>query len=113
MPRYSHTLDLTPLLPYLQSKGTDDGSTRPTYMAADIPKELSRQPLSMLDAQQRKTTLLTFLVKGLLLAMEEHPIMRSRVKEQGDERWLEVARDASVGVAVSGQCDAHFSFQNG
>ena len=46
--------------------------------------------------------LLSFLVKGLLLALEVHPIMRSRVKFSGDEKWLEVGRDGVVGVAVSG-----------
>jgi 2-oxoisovalerate dehydrogenase E2 component (dihydrolipoyl transacylase) len=46
--------------------------------------------------------LLSFLVKGLLLALEVHPIMRSRVKFRGDEKWLEVGRDGVVGVAVSG-----------
>lgn len=46
--------------------------------------------------------LLSFLVKGLLLALEVHPIMRSRVKFGGDEKWLEVGRDGVVGVAVSG-----------
>ena len=46
--------------------------------------------------------LLSFLIKGLLLALEVHPIMRSRVKFSGDEKWLEVGRDGVVGVAVSG-----------
>ena len=47
--------------------------------------------------------LLSFLVKGLLLALEVHPIMRSRVKYGGEgEKWLEVGRDGVVGVAVSG-----------
>lgn len=59
-----------------------------------------------------KTTLLSFLIKGLLLAMEEHPIMRSRVKTTAggtgagggkEERWLEVSRDGIVAVAVSGE----------
>jgi 2-oxoisovalerate dehydrogenase E2 component (dihydrolipoyl transacylase) len=46
------------------------------------------------------------LIKGLLLAMEEHPIMRSRVRSTKDkegERWLEVARDGTIAVAVSGE----------
>lgn len=39
------------------------------------------------------------------MAMEEHPIMRSRAKESGGgaERWLEVARDPTIAVAVSGR----------
>ena len=50
-----------------------------------------------------KTTLLSFLVKGMLLALEEHPIMRSRVQSKDDDRWLEIRRDGIVGIAVSGQ----------
>lgn len=52
-----------------------------------------------------KPTLLAFLVKTLLLALEEHPIMRSRVKHgiDGTEKWLEVSRHGIIGVAVSGK----------
>jgi hypothetical protein len=34
--------------------------------------------------------------------MEEHPIMRARVKERDEERWLDIAGDGIIGVAVSG-----------
>jgi 2-oxoisovalerate dehydrogenase E2 component (dihydrolipoyl transacylase) len=57
-----------------------------------------------------KAGLLSFLVKGLLLALEVHPIMRSRVKfgREGDsEKWLEVSRDGTIGVAVSGMSVYH------
>ena len=74
-----------------------------TYQANDIPSSLSRNPL--LKGHGEKVTLLSFLIKGLLLAMEEHPIMRSRVKfgDKEGEKWLEVGRDGVVGVAVSGK----------
>ena len=107
--RYSHTLDLTPLLPYMKSLNppvTPKG--KPPYLANDIPSTLARDPI-LDDAQggnREKTTILTFLVKGLLMAMAEHPIMRSRAKESGGERWLEVARDPTIVVAVSGM--SHF-----
>ena len=56
--------------------------------------------------KQDKTTLLSFLVKGMLLSLEEDPIMRSRVISNGDNRWLEIRRDGIVGIAVSGElCD--------
>jgi len=94
--RYTHTLNLTPLLPYLK---TTNPTQKKTYQASDIPPSLSRNPLG---EEGEKVGLLSFLVKGLLLALEVHPIMRSRVKFGGDEKWLEVGRDGVVGVAVSG-----------
>lgn len=81
-----------------------NGTTTPpsaSYLASDIPATQARNPLS--DAAKQKTTLLSFLVKGLLLAMEEHPIMRARAREAGTARFLDIARDGTVGVAVSGE----------
>jgi len=94
--RYTHTLNLTPLLPYLK---TSTATQKKPYQASDIPSSLSRNPI---EEEGEKGGLLSFLVKGLLLALEVHPIMRSRVKFSGDEKWLEVGRDGIVGVAVSG-----------
>ncbi|WVQ94174.1 hypothetical protein IAU59_001252 [Kwoniella sp. CBS 9459] len=114
---YAHTLNLTPLLPYLKASNNDTSRpshSKPNYIASDIPHDLVRDPLyqsigtSVSGQQEGKTTILTFLVKALILALEEHPIMRARVKEasQGEghgsgERWLEVNRDPVLGVAVS------------
>ncbi|RSH83941.1 hypothetical protein EHS25_005185 [Saitozyma podzolica] len=99
---YSHTLNLTPLLPYLQTLNPPSSSSKPSYLASDIPPELALDPIATSgDAARQKTTLLSFLVKGLLLAMEEHPILRARVKEKDGARWLDVARDGTIGVAVS------------
>jgi 2-oxoisovalerate dehydrogenase E2 component (dihydrolipoyl transacylase) len=95
--RYTHTLNLTPLLPYLK---TTNPTQKKTYQASDIPPSLSRNPI--VGEEGEKVGLLSFLVKGLLLALEVHPIMRSRVKVSGDKKWLEVGRDGVVGVAVSG-----------
>jgi 2-oxoisovalerate dehydrogenase E2 component (dihydrolipoyl transacylase) len=78
---------------------TTNPTQKKTYQASDIPSSLSRNPLG---EEGEKVGLLSFLVKGLLLALEVHPIMRSRVKFSGDEKWLEVGRDGVVGVAVSG-----------
>ncbi|WVR03051.1 hypothetical protein IAU60_000040 [Kwoniella sp. DSM 27419] len=98
---YAHTLDLTPLLPHLKAANPPGQSqAKPSYLASDIPPDLIRDPLATSESSE-KTTLLTFLVKAMILALEEHPIMRSRVREAGQERWLEVARDGIVGVAVS------------
>lgn len=96
---YTHTLNLTPLLPYMKALNTTSGPSKVSYMANDIPTEHARNPLS--DAPKQKTTLLSFLVKGLLLAMEEHPIMRARAKEQGSNRFLDIGRDGIIGVAVA------------
>ncbi|OCF34848.1 hypothetical protein I316_03393 [Kwoniella heveanensis BCC8398] len=109
---YSHTLNLTPSLPYLKISNanadpTHHSKSKPNYQASDIPQDLVRDPLAATAASAQggagKTTILTFLVKALVLALEEHPIMRSRVREasEGGERWLEVNRDPVVGVAVS------------
>jgi 2-oxoisovalerate dehydrogenase E2 component (dihydrolipoyl transacylase) len=78
------------------------GGKRP-YLANDIPPSLARDPLLEEGRTREKTTILTFLIKGLLLAMEEHPIMRSRARESAGERWLEIARDPTIAVAVSGK----------
>lgn len=102
--RYSHTLNLTPLLPYMKALNPPSAiGGKPPYLANDIPPNLARDPLLDDMGTKEKTTILTFLIKGLLLAMEEHPIMRSRAKESGGERWLEVARDPTIAVAVSGR----------
>jgi 2-oxoisovalerate dehydrogenase E2 component (dihydrolipoyl transacylase) len=77
------------------------------YQASDIPPSLSRDPT--LEEEGDKVGLLSFLIKGLLLALEVHPIMRSRVKFGGDEKWLEVGRDGVVGVAVSGMSSLSLS----
>jgi len=64
---------------------------------------------SAMEEEGEKVGLLSFLVKGLLLALEVHPIMRSRVRfgneggQKEKEKWLEVGRDGIIGVAVSGQ----------
>ncbi|EIW68089.1 hypothetical protein TREMEDRAFT_45044 [Tremella mesenterica DSM 1558] len=92
---YSHTLDLTSLIPYLRSS---ESTPAQNYTASDIPQELIGK--SIYD-QRSRPTLLSLLIKGLLLAMDEHPIIRSRVKEEAGERWLEVSREATIGVAVS------------
>ncbi|KAK8844770.1 hypothetical protein IAR55_006620 [Kwoniella newhampshirensis] len=97
---YSHTLNLTPLLPYLKaSTPSTPRLPKPGHIAADIPPELIRVPTD--DVKSMKTGLLTFLVKAMILALEEHPIMRSRVKESGDDRWLEISKDGIIGIAVS------------
>lgn len=103
--RYSHTLDLTPLLPYIKAANGEakPGKHKPGYLAADIPATLVGDPIAP-AAEAQKTTLLTFLVKAMLLAMEEHPIMRAKIVGDGaKERALEIRRDGVVGVAVSGE----------
>jgi 2-oxoisovalerate dehydrogenase E2 component (dihydrolipoyl transacylase) len=101
MCRYSHTLNLTPLLPYIKALNAPPSPSAAGYLASDIPLAEARNPLS--DAPKQKTTLLSFLVKGLILAMEEHPIMRARAREQGSSRFLDIGRDGVVGIAVSGK----------
>ncbi|XAO22468.1 hypothetical protein I312_101239 [Cryptococcus bacillisporus CA1280] len=99
---YSHTLDLTALIPYLKYKPSSP--SRPSYTASDIPSSLIYEGATIPEVDKNaKPTLLTFLVKTLLLALEEHPIMRSRVKHgiDGTEKWLEVSRHGIIGVAVS------------
>ncbi|WWD06319.1 hypothetical protein V865_004409 [Kwoniella europaea PYCC6329] len=97
---YSHTLNLTPLLPYLKASKppTSNSRDKQGYIASDIPPELVTNPI--ID-EKGKTTILSFLVKGLILALQEHPIMRSRLKEDGEKRFLEIGRDGVIGVAVS------------
>lgn len=68
------------------------------YIASDVPGSLVH-PAPV--PEREKTSLLAFLVKALSLALEEHPIMRARVREQGEQRWLDVSRDANIGIAVS------------
>lgn len=96
---------MTPLLPYIRALTPPKGSTasQASYLASDIPAELARDPVAGELGTKQKTTLLSFLVKGLLLALEEHPIMRAKVKEKDGQRWLEIGRDAILGVAVSGK----------
>ncbi|OCF60136.1 hypothetical protein L486_02816 [Kwoniella mangroviensis CBS 10435] len=97
---YSHTLNLTPLLPYLKASNpqTSISIDKQGYIASDIPSELVTNPII---EKKEKTTILSFLVKGLILALQEHPIMRSRLKEDGEKRFLEIGRDGVIGVAVS------------
>lgn len=112
---------MTPLLPYIRAlnppKGAIGASSSPSYLASDIPAELARDATAAADAagttdSKQKTTLLSFLVKGLLMALEEHPIMRARVKEKDGQRWLEIGRDAVVGVAVSGKSKQNTMFHS-
>ncbi|ODN73796.1 hypothetical protein L202_07324 [Cryptococcus amylolentus CBS 6039] len=95
---YSHTLDLTNLLPYLRD--SPPSTAKPAYLASDIPSNLSHDPLESF-ARPKKPVLLSFLVKAAVMALEEHPILRSRVKESGGDRWLEISRYGTIGVAVS------------
>ncbi|WVQ72270.1 hypothetical protein IAR50_001819 [Cryptococcus sp. DSM 104548] len=95
---YSHTLNLTNLLPHLRPP--PQPVSRSPYLAPDIPSNLSHDPLETLPLPE-KTTLLSFLIKAAVLALEEHPILRSRVKDSGVDRWLEVSRHGTIGVAVS------------
>ncbi|KAK4685948.1 hypothetical protein P7C73_g4193, partial [Tremellales sp. Uapishka_1] len=97
---YSHTLNLTPLLPYLRSPQAKSASKTP-YLAADIPADLARAADH--SATANRPSLLTFLVKAMVLALEEHPILRARVRENGDEKWLEIVPQANIGIAVSGE----------
>ncbi|KAL7420402.1 hypothetical protein Q5752_005372 [Cryptotrichosporon argae] len=89
---YSHTLDLTPLLPYLRARAPD---TLP-YRAADLQAAF---PLRETGEQQggEKITLLSVVVKTLLLAAREHPVMRARA----DGEALLVAGTPVIGIAVS------------
>lgn len=97
---YSHTLNLTPLLPYVKALNPPaESRTGASYLASDIPASLVGNPL---EGVRAKTTLLSFLVKAMLLAMEEHPIMRAKVIGGEKERSLEIRRDGVIGVAVSG-----------
>ncbi|ORY27353.1 2-oxoacid dehydrogenases acyltransferase-domain-containing protein [Naematelia encephala] len=100
---YSHTLDLTCLIPYMKALNPPPSPpSRPSYLASDLPLDQARDPLGLETANRAiKTTLLSVLVKALLLALEEHPIMRSRAVSEGDVRELEIRRDAIVGIAVS------------
>lgn len=94
---YHHTLDLTNLLPLMKAANAKVPETK-GYLAADVPPSyVNAAPLP----ERTKTSVLAFLVKALALALEEHPIMRSRVKEADEQRWLEVSRDANIGIAVS------------
>jgi 2-oxoisovalerate dehydrogenase E2 component (dihydrolipoyl transacylase) len=96
---YSHTLDLTPLLPYIKAANPPPATSRAAYLASDIPPSLVG---TATEGPSTKTTLLSFLVKSMLLAMEEHPIMRAKVIGQDNDRVLEIRRDGVIGVAVSG-----------
>ncbi|KLT41769.1 CoA-dependent acyltransferase [Cutaneotrichosporon oleaginosum] len=94
---YHHTLDLTNLLPLMKAANAKVPETK-GYLAADVPSSFVNAPPL---PERQKTSVLAFLVKALALALEEHPIMRSRVKEADEQRWLEVSRDANIGIAVS------------
>ncbi|WVN88520.1 uncharacterized protein L203_103731 [Cryptococcus depauperatus CBS 7841] len=96
---YCHTLNLTPLLPYLQSSKPSSGKL--PYLASDLPSSLVHHPEDTLDTLKSKPTLLSLLIKSLVLALEEHPVLRSKVKESDGSRWLEVSRYGIIGVAVS------------
>lgn len=100
--RYVHTLDLTPLAPYLKALNPPHRPTQSplAYLAADIPSHLVG---TADDPSRQKTTLLSILVKSILLAMEEHPVMRAKVVEQDSEKMLEIRRDGIIGIAVSGE----------
>ncbi|BEI83514.1 hypothetical protein CcaverHIS002_0401180 [Cutaneotrichosporon cavernicola] len=94
---YHHTLDLTNLLPLMKAANAKVPETK-GYLASDVPPSyVNPAPLP----ERTKTSVLAFLVKAMALALEEHPIMRSRVKEADEQRWLEVSRDANIGIAVS------------
>lgn len=94
-----HTLDLTNLLPYMKAANSTPIEPK-GYIAADVPSSLVHPAPSPV---RQKTSVLAFLVKALSLALEEHPIMRARVREQNEQRWLDVSRDANIGIAVSGE----------
>ncbi|CAD6564379.1 MAG: hypothetical protein TREMPRED_004967 [Tremellales sp. Tagirdzhanova-0007] len=97
---YSHTLNLTPLLPYLQAVNRPKAlRSESPYQSADIPLDLARDPLPHRDGT--KTNLLSFLVKGMTFALQEHPVMRARIMSKGEDRWLDIRRDAVIGIAVS------------
>ncbi|WWC67320.1 uncharacterized protein I206_101228 [Kwoniella pini CBS 10737] len=100
---YSHTLNLTPLIPYMKAANpsSSNSTTNNGYIASDIPTDLVRDPSNQEKHQKQKTTLLSFMVKSLLLALEEHPIMRSNLKEEADKKWLQISRDGIIGIAVS------------
>lgn len=94
---YQHTLDLTALIPYLRQSNAK--SEKAAYRSPDFPVELQAQPAA---ASENKTTILSYLVKALLLALDEHPAMRGMIVDNGTEQWLEVRRDPVVSIAVSG-----------
>jgi 2-oxoisovalerate dehydrogenase E2 component (dihydrolipoyl transacylase) len=100
---------LTNVIPYLHSSSSASSPSKPNYIASDIPTNLARDPLSD-EISISKPTLLVYLIKAMILALEEHPIMRSRLKFSGEDRWLEVSRDPIIGVAVSGL--SHFPHQS-
>lgn len=92
-----HTLNLTNLLPLM--KAANAPPTEPKgYIASDVPSGLVHPAPT---PERQKTSVLAFLVKALSLALEEHPIMRARVREADGHRWLDVSRDANIGIAVS------------
>lgn len=94
---YVHSLDLTNLLPLMKAANPVT-PPKPSYLASDVPDALVQHSAG---GEREKTSILAFLVKALALALDEHPIMRSRMKERDGERWLEVADDAAIGIAVS------------
>lgn len=97
---YVHSLDLTNLLPLMKAANPVK-PPKPSYLASDVPSSLVQNTTAANGEEREKTSILAFLVKAMALALDEHPIMRSRVKERDGERWLEVADDAAIGIAVS------------
>lgn len=95
---YQHTLDLTALIPYLRQANAK--AEKPAYRSPDFAVELQAQPVA---AAAAKTTILSFLVKAMLLALDEHPAMRGMIVDNGTEQWLEVRKNAVVSIAVSGE----------
>lgn len=94
---YVHSLDLTNLLPLMKAANPVK-PPKPSYLASDVPSSLVQHSAG---SEREKTSILAFLVKALALALDEHPIMRARVKEREGERWLEVSDDPAIGIAVS------------
>lgn len=94
---YQHTLNLTNLLPLMKAANAQASEPK-GYIASDVPQSMIHPAPTPARA---KTSVLAFLVKALSLALEEHPIMRARVKTEGEQRYLEVSRDANIGIAVS------------
>jgi 2-oxoisovalerate dehydrogenase E2 component (dihydrolipoyl transacylase) len=94
---YQHTLDLTALIPYLRQANAP--AEKAPYRSPDFPAQLQSTPSA---GAVGKTTILSFIVKALLLALDEHPAMRGMIVDNGTEQWLEVRRDPVVSIAVSG-----------
>jgi 2-oxoisovalerate dehydrogenase E2 component (dihydrolipoyl transacylase) len=105
---YVHTLNLTNLLPLMKAANAAPSEPK-GYLAADVPPSLVHPAPT---PARQKTSVLAFLVKALSLALEEHPIMRARMREADGQRWLDVSRDANIGIAVSGKLSKLTSAQH-